>query len=128
MANEKRVRQMSQLLKEEVSKILLNEIKDPRIGFASITKVEVSSDLKHAKVMVSVIGSEQEKKETMEGLHQARNYIRKLIGERLTTYHTPKVIFRYDNSIEQGVHISNLIDEVIEEDEKRKEDSEDSEE
>jgi len=124
MANEKRVRQMSQLLKEEVSKILLNEIKDPRIGFASITKVEVSSDLKHAKVMVSVIGSEQEKKETMEGLQQAKNYIQKLVGERLTTYHTPKIIFRYDNSIEQGVHISHLIDEVIEEDEERHEDSE----
>ncbi|MDZ7672292.1 MAG: 30S ribosome-binding factor RbfA [Halanaerobiales bacterium] len=124
MANEKRVRRMSQLLKEEISKIVLRELKDPRIGFASITKIDVSSDLKHAKVMVSVYGSEQEKKETMEGLDAANKYIRKLVGERLTTYHTPELIFRYDDSIEQGVHISHLIDEVIEEDEKRKDDSE----
>jgi len=124
MANEKRVRKMSQLLKEIISKIILRELKDPRIGFASVTKIEVSNDLKHAKVMVSVLGSEQEKKETMEGLEQARNYIQKLVGERLTTYHTPKIIFRYDNSIEKGVHISHLIDEVIEEDEKRHDDSE----
>ncbi|MBS3810244.1 MAG: 30S ribosome-binding factor RbfA [Halanaerobiales bacterium] len=124
MANKKRVRRMSQLLKEEISDILLKEIKDPRIGFISVTKIKVSNDLKHAKVMVSIIGSEQEKKETMEGLHQASNFIQKLVGERLTTFHTPKIIFRYDNSIEQGVHISHLIDEVIEEDEKRKDESE----
>jgi len=124
MANKKRVRRMSQLLKEEISDILLKEIKDPRIGFTSVVKIKVSNDLKHAKVMVSVIGSEQEKKETMEGLHRASNYIQKLVGERLTTFHTLKIIFRYDDSIEQGVHISHLIDEVIEEDEKRKDESE----
>ena len=124
MANEKRVRKMSQLLKEEISEIVLRELKDPRIGFASITKIDVSNDLKHAKVMVSVYGSDQEKKETMEGLNAAKKYIRKLVGECLTTYHTPELIFRYDDSIEQGVHISHLIDEVIEEDEKRKNESE----
>lgn len=124
MSNEKRVRRMSQLLKEEISQIMLKEMKDPRIGFASITKIEVSNDLKHAKVMVSVYGSEQDKKETMEGLRRAKKFIRKLVGERLTTYHTPELIFRYDNSIEQGVHISKLIDEVIKEDEKRKNESE----
>ncbi|HKL75734.1 MAG TPA: 30S ribosome-binding factor RbfA [Halanaerobiales bacterium] len=111
-----RERKVAEFLKEEVSQIIRREVKDPRIGFVSITDVEVSGDLRHAKVFVSVYGDETEKEETMAGLEKATGFIRKLVGERITTYHTPKIIFRYDDSIEHGVYISNLIKEVREED------------
>src|SRR6056297_2103561 len=111
-----RERKVAEFLKEEVSEIIRREVKDPRIGFVSITDVEVSGDLRHAKVFVSVYGDETEKEETMAGLEKATGFIRKLVGERITTYHTPKIIFRYDDSIEHGVYISNLIKEVREED------------
>ena len=123
--SKKRERRLGELLKQEISQIILREVKDPRIGFVSITKVEVSGDLKHAKVRVSVYGSEQEKAETMKGLQQAQGFIRKLIGARLTTYHTPEIIFRYDESIEHGVHISQLIKEVRKKDKENKQEPQD---
>jgi ribosome-binding factor A len=116
--SEKRVRRLGELLKEEISEIILKEVKDPRIGFVSVTNVKVSGDLRHAKVFVSVYGKEKEKKETMDGLKEANGFIRRLIGNRITTYHTPEIIFRYDDSIEHGVYISKLIDEVREDDKK----------
>ena len=119
MSSKERVRRLGELLKEEISKIIRREVKDPRIGFVSLTEVEVSGDLRHAKVFVSVYGDEKEKKETMEGLEQANGFIRKLVGERISTYHTPEIIFRYDDSIEHGVYISQLIDQVRKEDKKR---------
>ncbi|MGM0437450.1 MAG: 30S ribosome-binding factor RbfA [Bacillota bacterium] len=110
-----RERKVAEFLKEEISQIIRREVKDPRIGFVSITDVEVSGDLRHAKVFVSVYGDETEKEETMAGLEKATGFIRKLVGDRITTYHTPEIIFRYDDSIEHGVYISNLIKEVREE-------------
>lgn len=110
-----RERKVAEFLKEEISQIIRREVKDPRIGFVSITDVEVSGDLRHAKVFVSVYGDDTEKEETMAGLEKATGFIRKLVGERITTYHTPEIIFRYDDSIEHGVYISNLIKEVREE-------------
>ncbi len=115
----KRVRKLAELLKEEISEILLKEVKDPRIGFVSLTEVKVSGDLKHAKVFVSVYGEDEEKKETMKGLKEATGYIRKLVGDRITTYHTPEILFKYDDSIEHGVYMSKLIEEVRAEDKKR---------
>ena len=120
MDNNSREERVAELLKEEISDIIRREVKDPRIGFVSLTDVEVSGDLRHAKIFVSVYGSEQEKKETMEGLEKANGFIRKLVGDRITTYHTPELIFRYDDSIEHGVRISQLIKEVRKEDKKRK--------
>ncbi len=114
-----RSRRLAELLKEEISEIILREVKDPRIGFVSLTDVEVSGDLRHAKVFVSVIGSDRERQDTMAGLEQATGFIRKLVGERITVYHTPEIIFRYDDSIEHGIHITQLIKEVRAEDKKK---------
>jgi len=115
----KRVRKLAELLKEEISEILLKEVKDPRIGFVSLTEVKVSGDLKHAKVFVSVYGKDEEKEGTMKGLEEATGYIRKLVGDRITTYHTPEIIFKYDDSIEHGVYMSQLIEKVRKEDKER---------
>ena len=114
-----RSRRLAELLKEEISDIILREVKDPRIGFVSLTDVEVSGDLRHAKVFVSVIGSDKERQDTMAGLEQATGFIRKLVGERITVYHTPEIIFRYDDSIEHGIHITQLIKEVRAEEKKK---------
>ncbi len=114
-----RSRRLAELLKEEISDIILREVKDPRIGFVSLTDVEVSGDLRHAKVFVSVIGSDKERQDTMAGLEQATGFIRKLVGERITVYHTPEIIFRYDDSIEHGIHITQLIEEVRAEEKKK---------
>lgn len=116
-----RARRLGELLKQEISQIIQREVKDPRIGFISLTDVEVSGDLRHAKVFVSIYGSEEEKKETMQGLKQATGFIRKLIGNRITTYHTPELLFRYDDSIEHGVYISKLIKKVRAEEKKEDE-------
>jgi len=111
MANKRAIR-VGELLKEEISQIVLREMKDPRIGFVSITDVEVSGDLRHAKVFISVYGDDKEKEETLEGLQQAQGYVRKLVGERVKIHHIPEIIFRYDDSIENGVHISKLIKDL----------------
>ncbi|MFP4660962.1 MAG: 30S ribosome-binding factor RbfA [Halanaerobiales bacterium] len=107
-----RAEKLGELIKQEISDILLKEVKDPRIGFVSVTDVEVSGDLRHANVYISVYGSEQEKEQSMKGLEKATGYIRKLLGERITVYHTPELLFKYDNSLEYGAHISKLLDKV----------------
>ncbi|SDL61407.1 30S ribosome-binding factor RbfA [Halarsenatibacter silvermanii] len=112
-----RDRRLGELLKEEISKIIRREVRDPRIGdFVSVTEVDVSGDLRHAKVYISVMGSEKEKQETMDGLSEANGYIRCLVGERITVYHTPELVFKYDESIEHGIHISEIIKEARAED------------
>lgn len=130
MSEHRRERRVGELLKEEISKIIRREVKDPRIGFVSVTDVEVSGDLRHAKVFVSVYGDEQEKKDTMAGLEKATGFIRKLVGDRVKIHHTPEILFCYDDSIEHGVYISKLINKVRneEKDEKEKSTSDKSEE
>jgi len=122
MANKRSIR-VGELLKEEISQIVLREMKDPRIGFVSITDVEVSGDLRHAKVFISVYGTDKEKEETLEGLQQAQGFVRKLVGERVKIHHIPEIIFRYDDSIENGVHISELIKDLKESGEIKESDS-----
>ncbi len=119
-----RKRRLSELLKEEISDIILKEVKDPRIGFVSVNDVELTGDLRHAKVFVSVIGDQTERDDTMDGLKKATGFIRKLVGERITVYHTPEIVFKYDDSIEHGIHISNLIKEVRKEEKEAKSDEE----
>ena len=126
MSNKRAIR-VGELLKEEISQIVLREMKDPRIGFVSVTDVEVSGDLRHAKVFISVYGSDEEKKETLEGLQQAKGFVRKLVGERIKIHHTPEIIFRYDDSIENGVHISEIIKDLKESGEIKESDSDEEE-
>ena len=126
MKNKRAIR-VGELLKEEISHIVLREMKDPRIGFVSVTDVEVSGDLRHAKVFISVYGSDKEKEETLEGLQQAQGFVRKLVGERIKIHHTPEIIFRYDDSIETGVHISEIIKDLKESGEIKEPDSDEEE-
>lgn len=98
---------IAQRIKFEVSEIIRKEVDDPRIGFVTITNVEVSKDLSSSKIHFSVLGEEKAKKESMKGLQSAKKFIRGRLGEKLKTRIVPNIIFDYDDSIEKA---SNLFD------------------
>ncbi|MEW5933075.1 MAG: 30S ribosome-binding factor RbfA [Bacillota bacterium] len=102
---------VAEALREEIS-ALLSELKDPRVGFASITRVEMSPDLRHARVYVSVLGDEARKKATMEGLHSATGFIRSEVGRRVRLFRTPEIAFQLDESLEKGARVLKLMEEV----------------
>jgi ribosome-binding factor A len=112
---ENRQRRLGELLKHEISDLILREIKDPRIGFVSITSVEVTADLRQAKVFVSVLGSEHERKSSLAGLRSAAGFIKRELGHRLRLKYMPEISIFYDNSIEHGSRIIELIDSVVQE-------------
>ena len=98
---------------KELSLIIRQEIKDPRIHMmTSVTSVEVAPDLKTCKVYISVMGSDEEKKDTIAGLRSAEGYVRRQLAKRLNLRNTPEIQFVLDQSIEYGVNMSRLIDEV----------------
>ena len=111
-----RSQRLAEELKNEISAIIAQEIKDPRVGFATVTEVKVSPDLRHARVAVSVLGSPQEKEESFEALVHATGYIRRLLGARIRLRHTPELSFAYDDSIERGERIMRLFEEIEVED------------
>jgi len=88
---------------------ILPELRDPRIGLATITEVKLSADLKHARVFVSVLGDEEDRKKTLAGLSSAAPRIRHQIAERIRLKNTPELVFIYDTSIEYGARIEELI-------------------
>jgi ribosome-binding factor A len=102
-------------LKNELSFILAREVKDPRVGFATITQVRVSSDLRHARVFVSVLGSPAQQKETFAALHRAGGFIRRQLSGRLKLRHCPDLQFTFDDSLERGARMDKLIAEVSQE-------------
>jgi ribosome-binding factor A len=114
MATGRRVSRIAALIKKEVSQILLHDIKDDRVGsgMVSITDVEVSGDLQHAKIFVSIYGSEAAREETMEGLRSARGYVRSYLGQRIRLRRTPEIVFIQDRSLERGDQILSLINQV----------------
>jgi len=110
-----RVEKINQALKEEISRILQREVKDPRLGFVTVTHVEVSRDLQHAKVYFSVLGDLKKIKEAQEGLNSARGFIRRLIGQNIQMRYTPEINFIFDKSIEYGVYIEKTIERIKDE-------------
>lgn len=111
--NNKRINRISEEVKKIVSQLLYNGLKDPRIKeMTSITKVEVTRDLSFAKIYVSVLGDEDDKKETIEGLNSAKGFIRKEISSNMDLRYSPDPIFYLDESIEHGIYMSKLIDKV----------------
>ena len=105
----KRSDKVAEAIHELVSGLLVKGLKDPRIGFVTITGVKVNDDLGLATIYFSVIGSDEDKKATTQGLNSARGFVRKEIGKNLRIRHTPDITFRYDESIEYGSHIENLL-------------------
>jgi len=109
----RRTERVNELIRQELSDLLKREVKDPRLGgIVSVTEVDTAPDLKYAKVFVSVLGTEQEQKQTLEGLRAAAGFLRKELGDRLSLRHVPELSFREDRSIAQGDRILRLIREV----------------
>ena len=107
-----RADRLAELIRDEVSDILQREIKDPRLGFVSVTEVEVSNDLSHAKIYVSAMGSPEEKDASIDALESATGFIRTEIAKRIRLRHAPEIVFKLDNAIERGARIFSLLSEI----------------
>lgn len=107
-----RVSRVGEQVKKELSQIIQQEIKDPRIGFVTVTAVEMSGDLQIAKVYISVFGKAEEKQQTLSALEKAKGYIRSEIGRRIHLRHVPELVFTIDESLEHSEHITRLLNNV----------------
>lgn len=116
-SHQTRVRRIQELLVQEISEIIRRELKDPRIGFVTITDAEVSSDLKHAKVFYSVLGSAEERENTEWALERATGFVRSEFARRARMRFVPEIRFHFDPSGERGVRISQLLEQVRQDDE-----------
>ncbi len=114
MATSRRVSRVASLIKREVSQMLLSDIKDDRVGagMVSITDVDVSGDLQHAKIFVSIYGTDEARAETMAGLKSATSFVRSELGSRIRLRRTPEVVFLEDRSIERGDRILSLLNRL----------------
>ena len=111
MVTRRRERLSAQIVRE-LSDILQTEMRDPRLGFASITDAEVSKDLRHAQVYVSILGTPEEQRETMALLHHATGFLRTKLAERLQIRHVPELQFKHDRGIERGTRVLQLLRQI----------------
>ncbi len=108
-----RIERVNSLIRQEISELLQRQVKDPRLGnFVAVTDVSTSPDLRRAKIFVSRIGSEEEKQETLSVLAAASGFFRNELAKRLKLRHIPELSFQWDDSIERGDYLGQLIDEV----------------
>jgi ribosome-binding factor A len=117
MATDRRIARVAEMIRREVSQLLFSGIKDERVGMGmvSVTHVDVAGDLQHAKVFVSVYGSDEDKQAAMEGLKSATGYVRSELGNRMRLRRTPEILFIEDASIEQGTKVLSLINRLSQE-------------
>lgn len=114
MANPTRLRRVADQIQRELSELLRTEVKDPRVGMVTLTGVEVSPDFAHAKVYYTLLATpDHDRDETLHGLQRAAGFLRSQLGPRLRIHNTPELHFQYDASVEEGVRLSNLIDEAV---------------
>ena len=114
-----RARKVAEVFKEEISRIIRDELRDPRIGFITITAVELTDDLRCAKIYYSILGSEKEKEETAKALESGLGFIRRLSGSSIKLRYLPEIKFILDESGEYSINIQNILNKI--EQEKRKE-------
>lgn len=114
MANSRRIERVASLIKREVSQMLMVGIKDDRVGagMVSITDVDVSGDLQHAKIFVSIYGTDEARAETMAGLKAATGFVRSELGKRIRLRRTPEILFKEDRSVERGTRVLSLINQL----------------
>lgn len=107
--NNMRANRVAEQMKKELGEILTRKIKDPRVGFVTVTDVEVSGDLQQAKIFISVLGDEQQKHDTLLGLAKAKGFIRSEIGRRIRLRKTPEITFEFDEALEYGNRIETIL-------------------
>lgn len=107
-----RANRVAEQLKKEIGEIINQKIKDPRIGFVTVTDVELTNDLQHAKVFISVLGDEMEKEDSLIGLAKASGFVRSEIGKRIRLRKVPEIIFEFDEAHEYGNRIDSILREL----------------
>ncbi len=117
MANSRRVSRVASLIKREISQMLINGIKDDRVGsgMVSITNIDLSGDLQHATIFVSIYGSEEAKSETIDGLKASEAFVRKELGKRISLRRSPAITFQEDLSLERGDQMVHLLNKISQE-------------
>ncbi len=108
----RRQRQVAELLHEEISQLLQRDTKDPRLGFVTVTGVDVSTDLRHARVYITVLGDEADEASTLQGLASAAGYLRHNLRQTIKLRYMPELSFKLDKSLERGSRIEALIDKI----------------
>lgn len=111
-----RIEKVQEFIKQEISQIILTELKDPRVGFVTVTRVEVTGDLRHAKVFISLMGSSEQKEATLQGLQRALGFMRAEVGKRLRLKMIPELALAVDESLDHSVRIQKLLDEIKQDD------------
>ena len=113
MKRNNRMTRVNDEITKELANIIRGELKERRIGvMTSVLRVETTQDLKYCKIFISVLGNDEEKKEVMKGLKSASGYIRHLLAERINLRITPELMFRLDDSVEYGIKMSKLIEQI----------------
>ena len=105
-----RMRRVNEAVREVLSAAITSELKDPRVGFVTVTAVETSPDLRHARVFVSVLGNPGERRRTLKALDSAHGFLQRRVGSELRMKNTPQLQFVYDDTPERGMRISELLD------------------
>jgi len=108
----RRTEQIGEAIREEVASIISQGLKDPRIGFVTITRAEVTPDLRHAKILFGVLGDSAQRDKTLAGLRQAAGFIRREVGKRLRLRFTPELTFQYDVGIEATDRVARILEET----------------
>lgn len=113
-----RTGRVGEQIKKELSQLIQTELKDPRIGFITVTGVDVTNDLSQAKVFLSVLGDDEQKEASLKGLEKASGFLRSELGKRVRLRHVPELIFKFDDSIAYGSRIEKLLNELGDREEK----------
>ncbi len=109
----RRTLRVNGLIRQEISELLKRQVNDPRLsGLVTVTEVATSADLRHARVFVSIMGTDEEKEQALQGLSAASGFFRRELRQRLTLRYIPELYFQRDNSMEHGAHILDLIKQV----------------
>jgi ribosome-binding factor A len=106
-----RMRRVDEAVRAVLSDVISQELKDPRVGFVTVTAVKTSPDLRHARVYVSVLGDEQTRAASLAGLSSAHGFLQRRIASELTLKHTPTLEFEYDETVDRGIRLSQLLGE-----------------
>lgn len=112
MKETRRSEQVAEQVRVTVGQMLLGQLHDPRIGFTTVTGVKMSSDLRFARIYISVYGNAEARKNTLDGLHAATGFIRRELGRQLRLRYTPEIVFEYDESVEYGAHIEDVLKQI----------------
>ncbi|HEY2437098.1 MAG TPA: 30S ribosome-binding factor RbfA [Solirubrobacteraceae bacterium] len=108
-----RMRRVDESMRAVLSDAIAKDLKDPRVGFVTVTGVKTSPDLRHARVFVSVLGDDQTREASLDGLRSAHGFLQRRVATELTLKHTPSLTFAYDESVDRGMRISELIDSEL---------------